>query len=150
MPDSEPTALSGTGEQSNPAIDGAASASVQPRRDIAVVGQVVHRGPLPDPQSLGMYEEVLPGLADRIMKITESQVAHRHALDRRALQIVSRNTLLGWVSGGVIGLVGLLAGTYLLASGAGIEGFGVFISSLSALVGTFLYERRKAGRQSPE
>ncbi len=96
MTDSIPTSTSGPDEQQEPADSG--PIHVMDDGGLKVVAGVehfVHSGPLPDPQSLGMYEEVLPGLADRIVKMTESQVAHRHALDRRALDIVSRNTLLG-------------------------------------------------------
>ena len=34
-------------------------------------------GPLPPPQILAQYEQVTPGLAERIMRLTEEQQAHR-------------------------------------------------------------------------
>ena len=34
-------------------------------------------GPLPDPSSLGEYDQVLPGLADRIVNMAEEEAEHR-------------------------------------------------------------------------
>ena len=34
-------------------------------------------GPLPDPQNLQRYEQILPGSAERIMAMAETQLAHR-------------------------------------------------------------------------
>ena len=36
-------------------------------------------GPLPHPEDLAKYEQVLPGAADRIISMAEQQAAHRQA-----------------------------------------------------------------------
>jgi len=38
-------------------------------------------GPLPPPQILGLYNEIVPGMAERLLAAYESQQAHRHQLE---------------------------------------------------------------------
>jgi uncharacterized membrane protein len=39
---------------------------------------VQHRGPIPPPEQFGGYEKILPGSADRILKMAEKEQDHRH------------------------------------------------------------------------
>ena len=41
-------------------------------------------GPIPPPAILGEYEKIHAGLADRIMKMAESQSEHRKYLERKS------------------------------------------------------------------
>ena len=45
-----------------------------------------HSGPLPAPRQLSDYEAVLPGLAERIVRLTEAEQQHRHATVALALR----------------------------------------------------------------
>lgn len=45
----------------------------------------IHEGPVPHPDVVAGYESVLPGAADRILKLAESESMHRHARDRDAM-----------------------------------------------------------------
>jgi len=42
---------------------------------------VAYSGPIPHPNDLARYEEILPGAAERIMKMAELQAEHRRALE---------------------------------------------------------------------
>lgn len=44
-------------------------------------------GPLPSPESLKAFNDILPGSAERILAMTERQAAHRQAMESRALGI---------------------------------------------------------------
>ncbi|MBI1739603.1 MAG: DUF2335 domain-containing protein [Acidobacteriales bacterium] len=39
-------------------------------------------GPLPHPEDLAKYEQVLPGSADRIIRMAERQAEHRQNLEK--------------------------------------------------------------------
>lgn len=54
---------------------------------VATVKEVVehHSGPLPHPQTLAAYDGVVPGLAERIVAMTERELAHQQDMQRRAL-----------------------------------------------------------------
>ncbi|WP_181010092.1 DUF2335 domain-containing protein [Ornithinimicrobium sufpigmenti] len=62
--------------------------NAQPLTGLEVLGSqsfsYSHSGPLPDAAQLGHYEQILPGLADRIVTMAEQDMASRQA-DRRTL-----------------------------------------------------------------
>jgi uncharacterized membrane protein len=43
------------------------------------------KGPLPPPQLLAKYDEIMPGLADRLTKMAELQLVHRTELEKNAI-----------------------------------------------------------------
>lgn len=46
----------------------------------------IYSGPLPPPGDLSKYEEALPGAADRIIKMAETEQSVRHKLDTAVLE----------------------------------------------------------------
>lgn len=44
---------------------------------LTVMRSEIYSGPIPPPEAFEKYEKVLPGAADRIMKMTERQQEHR-------------------------------------------------------------------------
>jgi uncharacterized membrane protein len=66
-------------------------AKVEPdkaKRDkiISIFAQSFHSGPLPAPETLKKYDEIVPGLAERIVKMAESQGAHRIELEKSVIK----------------------------------------------------------------
>jgi len=43
-------------------------------------------GPLPHPEVLKKYEQILPGAADRIIKLAEHQLAHRQDIEKQIIK----------------------------------------------------------------
>lgn len=41
-----------------------------------------HSGPIPHPDIIKQYEEILPGAADRIISMAENQSSHRQAMEK--------------------------------------------------------------------
>jgi uncharacterized membrane protein len=109
-----------------------------------------HQGPLPDPQTLAHYDQILPGAAERILVLAENQQAHRHSLESKAIGTDSRNSLAGIVSAFVISMTTILAGGYVATSGAEWPGVLLGTSGLASVVGVFIYgtqQRRKEREQ---
>jgi len=50
-----------------------------------VVSHEAFQGPLPHPNILRGYQEILPDAADRIFKLTEKEFEHRHRMEDKAL-----------------------------------------------------------------
>jgi len=50
------------------------------------IQQKLHQGPLPAPEDLQRYEQMCPGAAERIIRMAETEQAHRHAQERKALE----------------------------------------------------------------
>lgn len=69
-----------------------------------------YSGPLPPPEWLRQYEDVLPGVADRMMNLVESEVSnqhsasvHRHKMEEQVLAggmaMAKRGQVGAWVLG---------------------------------------------------
>ena len=54
-------------------------------------------GPIPPPDILAKYNDILPGLADRIMKQAEAKTIHRIELENKVIQSDIINSRLGLV-----------------------------------------------------
>jgi uncharacterized membrane protein len=49
------------------------------------VKRVQYSGPLPDPETLTRYEQILPGIAERTLRLVESEQEHRHRMQEKQL-----------------------------------------------------------------
>lgn len=52
-------------------------------RKVTRMMQRSHQGPLPAPDDFAHYNQTLPGGAERIMRLTEREQAHRHKMETR-------------------------------------------------------------------
>jgi len=104
---------------------------------------VIHSGPIPAPIVIEGYEKILPGAADRIIKMAELEQLHQHSYVNRVQRNSFIVTLVGQVFGILIGLSGITGGVFLVYYDKKITGFSVFFTSLSALVGIFIYQKTR-------
>jgi uncharacterized membrane protein len=99
----------------------------------------IHQGPIPSPQDFAAYERVLPGAADRILKMAETQATHRQGLERFAVQGDFFKAMMGTVLG-YIAFAGAMAGAvFLLFNNKPIESLGTFIVALGSAFGPKIY-----------
>src|SRR5262245_27976284 len=91
-------------------------------------------GPMPSPRILGEYNEIVPGAAERILKLFEEQVHHRFALDRSEI----RRTWAGLIAGFVIAMSFGAAGVWLISLGRSWEGTAFLTADLVSLVYVFV------------
>ncbi|MEX6507860.1 DUF2335 domain-containing protein [Jiella sp. M17.18] len=75
-------------------------------------------GPLPPPDTLKAFDEVVPGSAERILAAWEGETAHRHAIERAELKIFGLNTILGRVFALIFVLAALGVAAYAATLGA--------------------------------
>lgn len=95
-------------------------------------------GPLPPAEMLRQYEAILPGSADRIFKMAESQSEHRQLLEKRITASDITRSYLGMGCALAIALVGMFVTRDIVLSGNQIAGTVVGFTSLAALVTVFL------------
>ena len=97
-------------------------------------------GPIPQPEVLREYDQVLPGLAERIVAWTENEAHHRRTVERPLVQLswgglwaafllalatILGGMLLAWYGrsvAGVIGVVGALAGLVIVFLAGRVRG----------------------------
>ena len=114
-----------------------------------------HAGPLPHPSILAEYDKVIPGLAERIVSMAETQFAHRLATEARALDSnvrianrTSRYVLFGQLSSLVISLSAIGAGTYVAVHGQPWVAGAFGTTGIAGIVIAVLQARKPA--QLPE
>jgi uncharacterized membrane protein len=80
----------------------------------------------------------MPGSADRIMTMAESQSAHRQEIEKRYLSHEITRSYIGVACGFMIGMTGIVASAYVILQGHDVAGSILGGSSLLSLVTAFL------------
>lgn len=110
-------------------------------------------GPLPPPQALQRYDEILPGGADRIFKMAEDRHQHqidqekaaisleKEALSSAGESIAAENSRskLGLVFAFIIALAGIGTGAWLTTVGKAGFGMAFVFGPLVGLAAVFVY-----------
>lgn len=103
-------------------------------------------GPLPPPQILEHYNQIVPGCAEKIISQWENQVKHRQDLEKQVIKSDIRQSYYGATLGFIIAISAIGAGTFLAYIGRPTEGIAAIITALVGLVGVYgwgSYQRRK-------
>ena len=127
---------------------------IQKNNNNAVIRQSISfSGPLPHPQLLEKYNEVVPGSAKMIIEMAEKQAIHRQELEKNVINSDIKNSKSGLIFGFIIGISGILGGIIIIAVSQAtsqiIAGSVISGASLASLVGTFVYgsQGRKKERE---
>jgi len=107
-------------------------------------------GPLPPPEALERYNQILPGLPERIIAIAESQHSHRQELDTHVIHSNVSAQRMGTVLGFVVAMTVIVGGVFLVYEGKSGEGLAAIITALASLVGVFLYSKREQQKDLKE
>lgn len=106
-----------------------------------VVAAAQFSGPLPPPDILRAYGEVVDGGAERIVSQWERETKHRQDLESRmANAYISGMTRAQWMAFVVILVIGA-GGLIIVALGHAIAGFAAFFLALAALAASFFRNR---------
>lgn len=99
-------------DQQSELIDSVRKSDIPEESKNAIVQQMemFYSGPLPAPSAFGQYDKVLPGAAERILKMAEQEQNHRHEVDNKQLYMLSRDSLVGIIAGMGLGVCALVAG----------------------------------------
>lgn len=96
-------------------------------------------GPLPHPDILRKFNEVLPGAAERIIKMAEDQSVHRKGLEKKVIDSDISRSKWGQILGFIMGMTGIVASVVIAIFGSPIAGSIMGVGTLASLVGVFMY-----------
>lgn len=114
----------------------------KPQKQIAQLTAIKqYSGPLPPPEQLQIYEQVLPGAADRILAMAENENKHRHNKENRALNGTILNERLGMAFALLICLSAIAGGVYCIFKGQAIAGSFISAVPLTGIVIAFIRGR---------
>jgi uncharacterized membrane protein len=120
-------------------------------RTISVLSvQRVYSGPLPTPEDLSHYNSIIPNGADRIMKMAEEQSKHRIQIETTVISKQSAESKRGQLFGLIIGIVGLICGTFLSYTGHEIVGGTIAGTTVIGLVSVFVIGKKKQKQELQE
>lgn len=111
-----------------------AKTTIEARRELSY-----YHGPVPSPEQLAAFDAAYPGTAERILKMTESQVSHRQYLEKVTVETQSSNSRWGLRFAFILGMTTILGGVCVASLGYSVTGFGTVLLGLSSLTGVFIY-----------
>ena len=114
-------------------------------RSLVVTMHKTHIGPLPDPETLIQYSDIIPNGAERIMQMAEKQLEHRMTMEKKVIGGQMLQSNIGQFLAFFIGIAALGASTYCIISGYEWSGGALGIGGLTGLVTAFI-----KGRSSQE
>lgn len=114
------------------------------------VQSVNYSGPIPHPSLLKEFNEVIPDGANRIMVMAETQAEHRQKLESKMIEANNRDSLLGVIFAGSIGLLAVGGSIFLIAIDKSIAGLAVMFSALTTLVAVYFKGIKKDKQELEE
>lgn len=107
-------------------------------------------GPLPPPEVFAGYDQVLPGAAERILKMAEDEANHRRSQESKLVISTCQDGRLGLWMGFLIGVLGISGSCVVAVIGNALAGSVMGIASLAALAGVFVYGSRQRNQSAPD
>lgn len=107
-------------------------------------------GPLPHPDILKKFDEVVPGAAERIIKMAELQSEHRRELEKKVINSGIVREKWGQNLGFIIAVIGLGASALIAIYGSPVVGGIIGFGTLASLVGVFMYGSKIRSKEREE
>lgn len=99
----------------------------------------VFAGPLPEPATLQEYEKVVPGSAERIIRMAENQAEHRQFLEKTVVMGDTTRANRGLYVGGFVSVCFLGSAVFLISTGHDWAGGVLAGLDIVGLASVFVY-----------
>lgn len=119
-------------------------------RGVVVRQMQTFSGPLPHPDILKRFDEVVPGAAQRILAMAEEQSAHRRNLEKKVIDSDIARSKWGQILGFCIAIAGLVVSGLIAIYGSALAGGIIGIGTLASLVGVFMYGAQTRSKERME
>ena len=113
-----------------------------------VISQQIFSGPIPPPEVLAGYASAGPDIAERIVKMAESQQRHMQEMEKKAIEASIGTEKRGQYCALIAALVTILGAVYLMGNEKGIYGLSLIISAVAGLVYAFITGKKKEKKES--
>lgn len=105
-----------------------------------------YSGPLPQPEALAQYDQIVPGAAERIIKMAEKEMDHRHRVEDSMTRSAIRSTFLGIIFAFMSVLILSGSVVYALYRGFDTVAGSIAVGSIAAVAGVFIFFKAKKSR----
>lgn len=111
---------------------------------VAIRTTSLSAGPIPDPEILKGYQEIVPGSAERIMGWAEEESNHRREIERsQSLSYISHRGR-GQIMAFIIALTAIVTGGIVASLGQPWAGGSIAVATALAIGGISLFSRTKS------
>lgn len=104
-------------------------------------------GPIPPPDTLARYNDIVPNGAERLLAMAEKQSTHREELEAQVVRGNISSQRLGSTYAFIISLVAVAGGIWLIHEGKSVTGLAAIIIDLATLAGVFVFSRNKQSQE---
>lgn len=106
---------------------------------LTIIRQESFAGPIPPPQVLKGYEDILPGSADRILTMAENQQQHRLKIEDKAITSQAENSKRGQIFAFIVFIlctfIGLAFAYFDMKTFAGVFLTGTMLALVALFIG---------------
>ena len=115
----------------------------QPQDQSVTIQGRQYSGPIPSPEDLGGFEQIIPGAAERILTMAEENGKHQRDMEKEVLSFSFRTVQMGQIFGLIIGILAFV--TCIVALYLGSENTAMTIGgvTITGLVAVFVTGRMK-------
>lgn len=89
----------------------------EPNNSISLQAAAYFSGPIPPPDTLARYNDIIPNGAERILAMAENQSAHREKLEDKVVSGNISSQKLGSTYAFIISMVAIVGGIWLIHGG---------------------------------
>lgn len=103
-------------------------------------------GPVPHPEIIEKYEKIYPGAAKIIFEEWDSQVKHRHYIEKSVVWADNVKSILGVIFGFIAVVSAIAGGVYTALNGLQLFGGGLSFAGLAMLATAFITSRKRKNK----
>ena len=107
-------------------------------------------GPLPDPEALARYNQIIPDAAERIIKMAENEATSRRGNERMSVIHSIVITYLGMIFGFISVLIISALVWYSIYKSYEKTAAAIAVGCIAAVAGVFVFFKRNAKRKLPD
>ncbi|MBW1721272.1 MAG: DUF2335 domain-containing protein [Deltaproteobacteria bacterium] len=116
---------------------------------IAQISGTRFAGPIPPPDLLKGYDDIIPGAAERILRMAEEEAAYAHRMNQLTLELSAKEVKRGQVSGFGVAIAAFIVATVALFLGLEKAAMTIGGTTIVGLVTVFV-TGRKYGAEKPK
>jgi len=101
-------------------------------------------GPLPPPDALAHYNNIIPGAAERILRMAESEAENRHRNERKVVDNVVRSSFLGIFFAFASVVLMVVLAYFALIYEYPTVATSIVVINIASVAGIFIFFRNKS------
>jgi len=99
----------------------------------------IFQGPIPPPESLAQYNQIVPGSAERIIKMAENEMQFRHNYENNITKSTYRIAIIGIIFAFISVIILSILVFYAINKGFETAAGWIAVGSIAAVAGVFVF-----------